>query len=102
MADPASLLIIPDADHYMNVINIGPIVAYDPVAAERLVAGIDGWLTGGSVAAGCGEAGSMCGWPGYSRLPLLALAVVMIVALRAALLGSLRWHRRRRAGMGNP
>jgi pimeloyl-ACP methyl ester carboxylesterase len=102
MAGPVTLLIVPDADHYMNVINVGPLVAYDPGAAERLVAGIDGWLTGGPAAAGCEEAGSTCGWPGYALLPLLALAVGMIVALCVALLGSVRWRRRRRAGMGNP
>jgi alpha-beta hydrolase superfamily lysophospholipase len=98
MAGPATLLIIPDADHYMNVINVGPLVAYDPGAAERLVAGIDGWLTDGAAAAGCEETGSTCGWWGFSLLPLLALTVVVIVALGAALLGSLRSRRRRWVG----
>lgn len=98
MAGPATLLIIPDADHYMNVINVGPLVAYDPGAADRLVAGIDGWLTDGAAASGCEEAGSACEWWGLSLIPLLALAVAVIVALGLAVLGSLRSRRRRSAG----
>jgi len=72
MAGPTSMLTVAGADHYMNVLSFGPLVLYDPGAAEQLLEGLVEWLPAGS-AAGCGPAGQPCDWLGIPLLVLLAI-----------------------------
>jgi dienelactone hydrolase len=73
MAGPATLLTVAGADHYMNVLNAGPLVVYDRGAAELLLDGLVAWLPPGSATA-CGTADQPCDWPGVALILVLALA----------------------------
>lgn len=92
MAGPATLMIVPEADHYMNVLNFGPIVAYDPGAMDRLAAGLDSWLAGTPRPA-CPVGIGSCAWPGVPALLVLSLLAAALILPAAIVLG-LRLRRR--------
>jgi acetyl esterase/lipase len=96
MAGPATLLTVAGADHYMNVLNAGPLVVYDRGAAELLLDGLVAWMPPGSATA-CGSADQPCNWPGVGLIVVLALATgaVGLAALGLTLLFDRQWRRAR-------
>jgi len=46
IAEPKKCITLPNADHYANVANFGPIVIYDQQVVGQLVPEIDLWLSG--------------------------------------------------------
>jgi dienelactone hydrolase len=99
MAGPAALLTVDGADHYMNVFNVGPLVVYDPGAADRLLTSLDSWVAG-QPRPGCGTAGASCAWPGLPFLPILAGLIAVTVLAGVTALALLL--RRRRGPVSRP
>lgn len=45
MVEPKGYVTLPDADHYANVANFGPVVIYDRLVVAQLVYEIEAWLS---------------------------------------------------------
>jgi pimeloyl-ACP methyl ester carboxylesterase len=78
------LLIVPDADHYLNTAGWGALVVYDARAVSGIVDEIDRWLRGSP--GGCAAMGTCArsGWPliWVLALVLAGFIVMLILAVR--------------------